>query len=296
MDVLFGAEPIIAVQRLFGPAALPVFEAVDLLGDVTGILLAVTLAFWVVGRRLALHVLAAVLFGGAIIFPLVFLIGFPRPDDPRIADYLHVSIPSFPSGHAATATQLWGAMTVFRLIPAGLAVLIVLFVAVGRLYLGVHYVADVLVGPLAGMAVLALYFCLKPHIERWFTAQPWRSYVGIAVISFICASIALPFVLDSPNGWQAVGVTWGGAVAIPLEMRLVGYIPQPLSVRKQALKLGSGLCVVVFGLSFADVAAQAGHTWLGAIGFAVTTILAVLGLPALFVKLGFARRTPRCLT
>ena len=295
MDVLFSAEPIIAVQRFFGPAALPVFEAIDLLGDVTGIMLSFALAFWVAGRRLAFRTLAAVLFGAVIIFSLVFLIGFPRPDDPRIVDYLHVSIPSFPSGHAGTATTLWGAMAAFKLVPAGLVAVIVACVGVGRLYLGVHHVADVLAGPLIGLVALALYVRLLPWLERWFLAQPFRFYVVIGSVSFVGAAIVLPFVLETPNGWQGVGVTLGGAVAMPVEYRLLRYSPRPLSLRRQALKLAVGLSVIGICLVLIDLVAQAGLTWLGALGFGLTMALASLGLPALFVRLGLAQSSPHLL-
>jgi membrane-associated phospholipid phosphatase len=294
MQWLFSTEPIGAVQRAFGPGALRFFEAIDLLGDVTGIVLVFAMILWVAGRGLAYRTLGAVLFGGAIVFPLVFLIGTPRPDDPNIIVHLHVGIPTFPSGHVATATVMWGTLVASGVIPAGLAVLIIASVGLGRLYLGVHYPADVLAAPLFGLAALGLYLWRLPRLERWFATQPFRFYVAIAIPSFIGALIALPFVLDTVNGWQGAGATIGGAIAMPLEHRFLRYTPTPASRRQQGLKLAIGLAGMAALLVPAGQAAAAGLTWLGAGAFALAQVWAMLAAPLIFARLGLGQTHVRC--
>jgi undecaprenyl-diphosphatase len=63
---------------------------------------------------------------------------------------------SLPSGHAAIAVS--AAYTLTRLAPEGRPIFWVLamLVAVSRLYLGVHYPADILVGGLLGLAAAGL--------------------------------------------------------------------------------------------------------------------------------------------
>lgn len=75
---------------------------------------------------------------------------------------------SFPSGHAAGATVWWGFLLVWwfahrtgagpRLAGAAVAVAMVLLTALSRVYLGVHYLSDVLAAIGEGAAWLALCF------------------------------------------------------------------------------------------------------------------------------------------
>lgn len=85
------------------------------------------------------------------------LVDRPRPYEQhaRAIDIssLHRSTSSFPSGHAASSAA--GAYTLSRLVPAASYVLwpVALTVAISRVYLGMHYPLDVMLGWLIGLAV-----------------------------------------------------------------------------------------------------------------------------------------------
>lgn len=84
---------------------------------------------------------------------------------------------SFPSGHTAGATLWWGFMLVWlfahradagtRIAGATLAAAMVLLTALSRVYLGVHYLSDVLAAIGEGAAWLALCFLVLAR-------RPWR--------------------------------------------------------------------------------------------------------------------------
>lgn len=84
---------------------------------------------------------------------------------------------SFPSGHAAGATVWWGFVLVWwfahragakaRFAGAALAVAMVLLTALSRVYLGAHYLSDVLAAIGEGAAWLALSFLVLAR-------APWR--------------------------------------------------------------------------------------------------------------------------
>lgn len=96
-----------------------------------------------------------------IVKALKILIAYPRPFETLLNSQLLVSIKggdSFPSGHAALTMAL--ATTVY-LRHKKLGVLLYAFalmVAFSRLYVGVHYPLDVLVGMLIGLLVPTVFY------------------------------------------------------------------------------------------------------------------------------------------
>jgi membrane-associated phospholipid phosphatase len=88
---------------------------------------------------------------------------------------------SFPSGHTAAAAVSWGFALVWlfahrsspreRRLAGGIAVLMVLLTALSRVYLGAHYVSDVLAAAAEGLAWLALCFLVLGQ-------RPWRGIVA----------------------------------------------------------------------------------------------------------------------
>jgi undecaprenyl-diphosphatase len=80
---------------------------------------------------------------------------------------------SFPSGHAMISSAFYGYMiylvvirlkTRIKYLLAGLLGLLVLAIGVSRIYLGVHYASDVLVGFAAGFAWLILFIRLSEKV------------------------------------------------------------------------------------------------------------------------------------
>jgi membrane-associated phospholipid phosphatase len=93
----------------------------------------------------------------------------PHFDEPLLT----LATYSFPSGHTAGATALWGfaLMWLFahqpqwpeRLGATVIAVTMVLLTALSRVYLGAHYLSDVLAAAAEGVAWLALCFTVFEH-------------------------------------------------------------------------------------------------------------------------------------
>ena len=83
---------------------------------------------------------------------------------------------SFPSGHAATATLFYGVLAAYLVTQVGEwrrrvqivlgALLIIVLVALSRIYLGVHYLSDVLAAFAEGIAWLALWLTAIHTLRR----------------------------------------------------------------------------------------------------------------------------------
>lgn len=178
-------------QHIYRPALLIPAQAVALLGgvEVTFGLAAILFAFlWQAGYRIqSFSVLALPLVTGVeeLYKVIVFHPGpsgrLSHPDGPSLTDLLtggHGGN-SYPSGHMLRALVVYGlaAFVVYRLaeserrgaLAVAGAVLVVVAVAFDRLYLGVHWVSDVMGALLlGGVFLLAAMFWLdlSPRLRR----------------------------------------------------------------------------------------------------------------------------------
>ena len=143
------------------------FEAVTTLGN--GIVLAgvAAIAAYLLARRryYAEAVLMVLAYVGAEVLSYSLKLAFQR-DRPFFTDPLAtVSTYSFPSGHATVSVAVYGALCLVlvrrltgpaRVVCVAAAVLLVSLIGFSRLYLGVHFLSDVLAGYSVGLAWLAL--------------------------------------------------------------------------------------------------------------------------------------------
>lgn len=133
-------------------------------------------AAWLVWRRQLqwLAALALVVPGGLVLNALVKL-AFQRARPVLVDPLLTLATYSFPSGHTAGATVWWGfalALVLahrprlrWRVAATVAAALMIALTALSRVYLGVHYLSDVLAAMAEGVAWLALCFTLLGALD-----------------------------------------------------------------------------------------------------------------------------------
>jgi len=128
-------------------------------------------------RRRRLYWLAAFVssvYGGMLLNRILkYVFQRPRPhfDDPLLS----LTSYSFPSGHTMTATVVYGVLAAYffattqdwrrRVVIVLVAGLLILLVGFSRIYLGAHYLSDVLGAMAEGLAWLAL--CLTVVYSFW---------------------------------------------------------------------------------------------------------------------------------
>ncbi len=206
--------PMIVVTELGGVrVAIPVIAAV-------GLVLGMrrrwrTLGYWV----------SAVAFAQALVWILKSTLDRPRP----IAMYDAVEQFSFPSGHAATSVVLYGFLAVLlargrppavKWAVALTAVLLIGFVSFSRLYLGAHWLSDVLGSITLGMAWVALLsIAYLQHAQS--ENVPSAALAGVSLVTLLVAggaAVATQYAADlvryAPRSaatltllsdWQATG-------------------------------------------------------------------------------------------
>jgi membrane-associated phospholipid phosphatase len=184
---LAAGDPILATDRDLAvwlhergtPALTSSFEAVTFLGNMP-VLAAVAVVGAVLlarARRPYEALLVVLAYAGALALASGLKLAFERErpffSDPRATETTF----SFPSGHATVSLAVYGALAYIglrafrsrsaRAALVAVAALLVALIGFSRLYLGVHYLSDVLAGFSAGLAwLVACVLALHLHRER----------------------------------------------------------------------------------------------------------------------------------
>jgi membrane-associated phospholipid phosphatase len=149
------------------PLLVKIFFGITMLGKwyiAMVIVLAVAIIFYLKNHKKYIIPLF-VSVGGSFLTGFLGKIIWQRPRPVEIAVYIEKSW-SFPSGHAVLAVSLYGFLIYFfwkylkkqshKILALVFGLLIILAVGFSRLYLGVHYLSDVLAGYLVGSFWLAI--------------------------------------------------------------------------------------------------------------------------------------------
>lgn len=181
---------------------------------------------------------------------------------------------SFPSGHTQAAAAFWTPifLTARRFGLRILSVVIIVTVGLSRMYLGVHYLSDVLGGLLFG----ALTACVFHAIHR-------RKRYWVAVI--ICGVLAVTafFTGDSHDTYKAAGLAVGALAGFGFEYRFVRFTVSG-SAKTKMLRYFMGL--VILGVMYLLPKLLLPDTIIvGMIKYGLITFFGVGLYPWLFTKL-----------
>lgn len=119
-------------------------------------------------RQAGWYTLLSVLASGIAQFLLKDLFKRPRPlMDPAM---LLIEMPtsySFPSGHALISFCAAATLSVFMPRVGRAAMLLAIFIGISRVYLGVHYISDVIFGAIMGMGLSYLILRFRGWNRIW---------------------------------------------------------------------------------------------------------------------------------
>lgn len=160
---------------------------------------------------------------------------------------------SFPSGHTQTAAGTFGSIAVFARKKWLVAVCVALAMLVGfsRMYIGVHTPADVLVGALLSVALIAMFYPLM-------LGKKDRTYLGLMILTALSVGYLLymefttfpgdidPHNYESAmkNAYTLIGCSAALLIVHPVEKRYIDYSEKAVWWA-QILKVALGLLVVL---------------------------------------------------
>jgi hypothetical protein len=172
------------------------------------------------------------------------------------------------------------------------AIFIVCMVALSRVYLGVHYPADILAGVGIGLATVVVWYAL-------WARSPWPLEQRSLLLQIALPASILGAYLALIPSTTAQGNLPGGAVlaacavlgfwiGLCLDRRFWGHVP-PQTWRKRLVAAVVGLAILAalrHGIDWAHAASLAPAQLVAPLGYAAIGIWISLGGPWLFRRLG----------
>jgi membrane-associated phospholipid phosphatase len=186
ISILFTETGLIAALQTIGPWLVPILIAFTSLGTEEFYLLVVPFTYWCLDSGLGIRLGTMLMFSQASNQLLKLAFHSPRPYwiDPKVQAYSSETSFGLPSGHAQISSSMWGlAATYLRrrwvtILFAGILFLI----GFSRIYLGVHFISDVLVGWLiGGLLVWVFLRWEKSFLTRFIRFSFWRQLALIVL-------------------------------------------------------------------------------------------------------------------
>lgn len=196
---------LVFLQSLGSWLAAPL-QAASLLGNEEFYMLAMPALYWSVNTALGLRMAMMLILSNG--FNTIFKCAFhlPRPYwvDTQVVPLSSETSFGIPSGHAMNAASMWGLMVSWSRnawVRAGGVVLIFL-IGFSRLYLGMHYLSDVLAGWLLGGLLLLAFLRLEAPVAARLRAMSFRQQAWLALASALVIMAAILLARAAVGAWQ----------------------------------------------------------------------------------------------
>jgi membrane-associated phospholipid phosphatase len=286
----WGYDVILWLQQ-FSPTLDAPFKAITTLGAEQAFLLLLPLVFWCVDKRRGARLGLLLMLSTYLNYLLKGLFAQPRPLPDRVKVLAEETSPGLPSGHAQNSVAVYGFLAAKTQGPRawGLAALIIFGVGLSRVYLGVHFPSDVLVGWLTGAVLLALYLWIEPEATYRLHRWPWRYKLALAIV----APLALFALNTNSDSAQLTGVFLGLIAGVLIEWRWVKFSAGgPLWQRGTRFAAGGvALIVVWLGTRVIFPSEPEGVALIfRLLRYTLVGLWASLGAPWFFVRAGLASR------
>lgn len=175
-------------ETLFTP-----MRFLSFLGDEEFYLVVMPAIYWCYDSRIGLKVGLLLMLSNGVNAFFKFLFHAPRPFWVSNSITPMVTENSFgvPSGHAQNAFSVWGFFSTIakRTWIRVFFVVLIILIGISRLYLGVHFILDVLVGWLIGGLLLWLFNQrferIQSTILHWSKSKQWFGTVGISFLMIL---------------------------------------------------------------------------------------------------------------
>jgi len=185
-----GIQINLFLQSLGGWLKFPM-QLLSFLGTEQFFIILISTIYWAFSTSLGIRIglLLMISLGLNGVFKLLFHQPRPYWYDLRVNGLAEETSFGVPSGHAQNSVVIWGSIAAWIRRPWAwiVAVLLILSVGLSRIYLGVHFPTDVLVGWLIGTVILVVYLALEKPVKRWLVSRS----TAIQILVGFLGSLAL---------------------------------------------------------------------------------------------------------
>ena len=278
------------------PWAEAFFRGVTELGSDYFYVVLIAIGFWVIDKRgstLTVFVLTASVVSN---YWLRITFRNPRPPITNWLPGVHASNYSLPSGHAQDSMTIWGwlAIKIKSWWMSVLSTALIFLIGLSRVYIGVHWLGDIISGWTVGLLLLIVLWKLEEPIHTFLSKyNPNLQYLGIVIFGLV-ATILTEFLSlvtaeglktnFGPNGGLIIGL----GIGLSLEKNYVNFeiTPKHGDKWRVALRVILGMALVIaIAVSLSTILARDIY-WMCATQYALITITVIFIWPFLFKKLG----------
>jgi membrane-associated phospholipid phosphatase len=253
-----GLSIVLWLQSL-GAWLTPVMKFFTFLGSTEFYLVVAPALLWCVDAVLGIRLGMFLMINAMVNAAVKVIIHGPRPywysSEVKVLGSSESSFGA-PSGHAQNSVVVWGTLAERMKTTAAwiIAIIIMFMIGISRIYLGLHFPHDVLLGWLLGAIMLWLLLHFEKPVVNWLKQRtPWMQ----VLVSFLSSLLMLLIVIVARltlGGWN-VPAEWiaNAHIAFPSEAAIT-----PLSIDNFIIAAGA-----FFGLA-------AGWIWLSTVGGFIT--------------------------
>lgn len=260
------------------------FILVTMLGEEYFYIAILSLIYWNINKQTARFLVLVLALSATVNGAIKEIVGHSRPIGEVGIRSIYTDTAegaSFPSGHTQNATAFFGSAGLLARKPIVWVVfsILIVLVAISRLYLGVHWPLDVIAGIGFGVLSIIVGRLIYKKSERNGEYLPYFMILALAVISV--------FILNSSAYIKAVALLFGFLIGYFFEENFLQFdVRAPLAT--QIVKYFIGL--VVTGAIFLGLKMllPTGVYWDG-LRYFLTIFFVMFGAPALFMVMKLSR-------
>jgi membrane-associated phospholipid phosphatase len=229
MDLLMEFEITVTLffQNL-GSWLAPIAKGLSFLGTENFYILLLPALYWCIDASLGFRIGIMLVATNSLNGYLKVLFHSPRPFwvDPRVKAIAAETSFGLPSGHSQNAASIWGLLAgkVRRSWVTIVSIAAIILIGLSRIYLGVHFTRDVLVGWLIGGITIILFLLLEKPVTSWIIKKSLvfqillAFLISILIIALGYASVALTTGWQLPPEWIKQALASGNVIIDPFNL------------------------------------------------------------------------------
>ena len=197
---------------------------------------------------------------------------------------------STPSGHAQNSVTFYGWFTAriktwWMVI---IAIIMTMLIGISRVYIGVHFLGDVLLGWGIGLITVLLCIYLEEPARNFLSRYETESLLLVLMtIGFLMTLLAAVLPPPPNDNFGAIGgLTIGFALGLILETRFVDFSNEPYDGQKWRLVLRVlfGLVFIIGVMAVLEPILPSEEIWLRTIRYSLIALTGVFVWPAIFKR------------